>query len=179
MKLLDRYRKRVRYIQMSQAAFLVIGLQGSGKTAVARKIAEKFSAVLLRSDVLRRELFPVRTYSREESIRVYEEMLFRGKDTLQKGKSVVWDAKFGKESERRPFLELVESVGAEYRIIMVICDEKILEKRINARTGDESEAAFEIYLRSKSSFEPPRERNIVFDNSGPVENIDRFVETLK
>lgn len=85
---------------MNQKLFLVIGLQGAGKTEVAKKIAGRFGAILLRSDVLRKELFTKSLYTKEESKIVYEEMFRRAKETLQDGKSVVLDATFKKEERK-------------------------------------------------------------------------------
>ena len=163
---------------MNQRLFLVMGLQGSGKTEVAGKIAEKFDAVLLRSDVLRKELFKKSHYTKEESKRVYEEMFHRAQTALKNGKSVVLDATFKKEEERKFAKIMANEFWVKYEIINVVCDEKILEKRINERTGDASEATFEIYLKSKSGFEPVEGEHLVFDNSGPMGNINKFVNSL-
>jgi predicted kinase len=62
--------------------FVVCGLQGTGKTAVSRLISWKTGAVLLRTDVIRRELFEKPTYSEEEKNRVYEEMFARDQELM-------------------------------------------------------------------------------------------------
>ncbi|MBV7337173.1 AAA family ATPase [Chloroflexi bacterium TSY] len=74
--------------------FIMCGLPGSGKTTVARKIAGRVNGVLFTADVVRREMFDVRTYSEEERQAVYEELLRRSAPLLAKGISVVLDATY-------------------------------------------------------------------------------------
>ena len=51
---------------------IVCGLQGTGKTTVAKKIAEKINAVILRSDVLRMEILKDPKYTEEEKQKIYD-----------------------------------------------------------------------------------------------------------
>jgi len=157
---------------------VVIGLQGTGKTTVAKKVTEMFNAVLLRTDVIRRELFKERQYTLEETKRVYGEMFERARKSLQEGKTVVLDAMFVKEQERTQARNIADGVGAQFQVVEVVCSEDVIKERIEARSGDASEATFEIYLKFKNLFEPVLEEHITIDNSGSLEDIDTQLNKL-
>lgn len=56
---------------------LVMGLPGSGKSYLARRLAELIGATYISSDRVRRDLFPAARYTAEEKAGVYEEMQTR------------------------------------------------------------------------------------------------------
>ena len=156
----------------SPKLIIVIGLQGTGKTTVSKKVVEIFDAVLLRTDVIRRELFKERHYTVEETKRVYSEMFERAEESLRERKTVVLDAMFAKRDERIQAKKVADKIGVQFQIVEVVCSEDVIEKRIKARSGDASEATFEIYLKFKNLFELVLEEHITVDNSGSLKDID-------
>ncbi|MFC6734896.1 AAA family ATPase, partial [Halolamina salina] len=80
---------------------LVCGLPGTGKSTVAERIAELLPARMLRTDVVRKELFPEPTYEAEESAAVYDELFDRARDRLDAGEHVVLDATFRRRRLRQ------------------------------------------------------------------------------
>jgi len=163
---------------MSSDVLLVIttGLQGTGKSTVAKKIAGILGAHLLRTDVIRRELFHERQYTQEETERVYAEMFERARKLLQRGNSVVLDAMFVKEYERVPAREIAERLGIRFQIVEIICEEEVVKQRIKERSGDASEATFEHYLMFKDLMDPVRGEHITIDNSGILDDLDAQLE---
>ncbi len=157
---------------------IVTGLQGTGKTTVAKRIAEKFNASILRTDVIRKELFEKRQYTPEETRRVYDEMCERARKLLQGNTSIVLDAMFSKEQERIQARNVADGVGAQFQIVEVVCSEDVIKERIDARTGDASEATYEIYLKFKNLFEPVLDEHIILDNSGSLNDIDNQISVL-
>lgn len=57
----------------------VCGLPGSGKSYFAARLAERLDAVYLSSDRVRREMFTRRTYSDDEKMDVYRELIHRAR----------------------------------------------------------------------------------------------------
>jgi predicted kinase len=158
---------------------VICGLQGTGKTTVARRIIEKMQAVLLRTDVIRKELKNFQ-YTEEAKQLVYEEMFSRAKTLLQEGKNVVLDATFIRQKNRDQAQQLASEVNADFQIILVVSSDEAVKQRIKERVGDESEAGFEQYLNSKGAFETIIGKHITIDNSGLIEEtnqqLDRYFQ---
>ncbi|MFA7254260.1 MAG: AAA family ATPase [Patescibacteria group bacterium] len=145
---------------------IVCGLQGTGKTTVAKKIADRTNSVLLRSDIIRKEMFEHPTYSEEEKQDVYTEMTDRARTLLSDGLNVVLDATFNTGLNRDQAEQIAIDLNIPCKIIKVECDEDVIEKRISERIGDASNANFNHYLQYKQNFEEFVEPPLVIDNSG-------------
>jgi predicted kinase len=147
---------------------IVCGLPGSGKTIVAKKIAENIGGVLLRTDAIRKEIYKDPKYTEDEINSVYDEMFKRAEDLATQNKDVILEAVFYSSKHREKVKQIAGRVNTGFKIIKVNCDESILEDRINARSGDESDADFKIYLAYKKKFEPIDGDYSEIDNSGPI-----------
>lgn len=156
---------------------IVCGLQGVGKTTVARRIAERVHATLLRTDVIRKEL-QISQYSEEEKQKVYNEMFSKAKKLLQGNKNVVLDATFIRQKNREQAQQIAEQTSVNFQIVHVVSSEKTVKRRLEERVGDESEAGFQQYSNSKNSFEPIIGMHIAIDNSGAreetFEQLDKY-----
>ena len=144
---------------------VICGLQGTGKTTVARLIAEQQEAVLLRTDVVRKELFDEPKYTIGEMQQVYEEMFARAcQEVLDK--NVVLDATFSKQVNRQRARDIARDVGATFQIIEVTSESEVINERLEARNQDASEADWNVYQNTIDDFEPIQEPGITIDNSG-------------
>jgi len=159
---------------MKPTLTLVIGLPGVGKSTVAKILAEQNGAVVINSDVIRREMFPgERSYSPEETWQVIKEQRRRVQELLQRGKSVILDALLTKRRAREESRKLANRLSVGLRIICVNADENVVESRMEERKkkGDVSEADFSYYLDRKKHFEPETGGCIVVDNSGTLKDL--------
>jgi predicted kinase len=131
---------------------IVFGLPGSGKSYFASQLANSINARYVNSDQLRKKMFESRTYSEEEKLSVYEEMLSIVKGLLAEYKNVVLDATFYKDEVRTKFLK--ELTGkAEIFFIEVWADESLIKERLKQKRPD-SEADFATYEKVKKQWEP-------------------------
>lgn len=169
-----------RYLALAQdiahppAPQLVIthGLSGSGKTwASGRWLQAEASgrAIRLRSDVERKRLHGVsplaasgsglneglyRPQAHEET---YASLRARARMLLQDGWSVVVDAAFLREAERRSFAELAEAEGCPFHILACEAPVDELRRRIGARQAagkDASEATLAVLEQQLGWLEP-------------------------
>jgi aminoglycoside phosphotransferase family enzyme/predicted kinase len=135
------------------------GLSGSGKTTLALKLAPEIGrtpgAVVVRSDVERKRLsgiglnerMPVGSYTPDFSARVYATLLERAERILRTGHSVVLDAVFAREDERRAAEALAARVGVPFEGIWLDVPKDVAQARVAARKGDASDATPEVVER--------------------------------
>lgn len=138
------------------------GRSGTGKSVLARSIAGRIApppgAVLLRSDVIRKELagvdvltrLPAAAYTRESSDRVYGEMFERARNVLAQGHSAILDAAFLTEAERTTAAAIARTAGIEFRGVFLIAAPAVRARRIGSRSADASDATEAIALSQEA-----------------------------
>jgi uncharacterized protein len=149
---------------------LMSGLSGSGKTWLARQLAERLSAVHIRSDVERKrraglsELAPSHSrlgedlYSAEVSAIVYDDLARAADDVLSGGICTVVDATFLQRAQRARFAKLAASHGAPLHLILCEAPDPVLRARIRERSRlrrDPSEADLGVLAWQSARAEPP------------------------
>lgn len=154
---------------------VVCGLPGVGKSTVARRVAERVDAEVLRSDVVRKELFDDPEYTSEETAAVYDELLARAGTRLAEGDRVVLDATFRTREHRRAARDLADRLDCGFRVVHVDCEESVVERRIAQRDGV-SDADFEVHKQLRATFEPIEMVHTVVDNSGSEAETRRQVD---
>lgn len=152
---------------------VVCGLPGVGKTTVARRIAERADATILRTDAVRKELFSDPDYTDEENAAVYAELLSRAADVLREDGTIVLDATFAESSNREDARAVAEELDVPFELVKVECASDVVEERIQQRDGL-SDADFEIHCLFREEFDPIEIDHETVDNSGPeTETLDQ------
>lgn len=151
------------------ALVLMCGLSGSGKTSLARPLAQRLSALHLRSDIERKRragLAPSAQsgsglaqglYSREMSARVYDDLARAAADGLAGGYTVIVDATFLSRDQRARFAELGAASGATTHFVCCQAPLRELRARILARSrsgSDASEADLSVLEWQRERMEP-------------------------
>ncbi|MFB6234491.1 MAG: AAA family ATPase [Halopenitus sp.] len=158
---------------------VVCGLPGVGKTTVANRVARLVDGDVLRTDAVRKDLFPEPKYTEAESRAVYRELLARAATRLADEESVVLDATFKRRRTRRNAQGLARAAGVPFRTIKVECDESVVERRIANRDGL-SDADFEIHRKFRREFDRIEVQHGVVDNSrSEAATLEQVDEILK
>lgn len=157
---LDWFRASISYLKVAPPALVAIGgLSGTGKSTVAASLAPDLGAapgaIHVRSDVERKvlagvaetERLPVERYSREQSFAVYAACLARAEKALAAGHSVIFDAVFAHEAERRAAAELARRTRANFAGVWLEAPAGVLTSRVADRRGDASDATTEVVAR--------------------------------
>jgi predicted kinase len=150
---------------------IVFGLPGSGKSYFANPLAEMMNAEYINSDQVRKEVICQKSYSEEEKLSVYEEMLARMTTAVTQNKNVVLDATFYKHDIRKKFIEGIEQ-DENIWFIEVIADECLIRQRLQT-TRTDSDADFEVYIKVKQQWEPFDEPHLVLHSTN--NNINRML----
>ncbi|WBL76529.1 AAA family ATPase [Bradyrhizobium xenonodulans] len=132
------------------------GLSGTGKSVLSRALAPTVvpqpGAIVLRSDVIRKQLFqvghterlPPSTYRPEVTAQVYEVLMQRARQVLAQGHSVIVDAVFASESERDDLAALALACGVPLNGLFLVADLATRQARIGSRHSDASDATQEV-----------------------------------
>ncbi len=166
------------------------GRSGTGKSVLARAIAGVIQpapgAVLLRSDVIRKEIFgvgplvklPESAYAPGTSERVYDAMLDRARAMLAQGFSALVDAAFLKEDERNQLRPLAASCGVDFFGIFLVAETAVRLARIGARRNDASDATQDVALFQDSIDTGVVDWTLVDASGTPEETLERSVRCL-
>ncbi len=154
------------------ALVVLVGLPGSGKSRVAEELRARTGAVVLESDDLRRLLFPRRTYSAEESRRLFAAIHQATDQLLSKGVSVVSDATNLEERERMPLYEMAGRRRARLVLVHVTAPGSVIRRRLVRRDAagiSRSEADVRVYERMRSRFEEVQQEHHLVDTSRDIQ----------
>ena len=135
------------------------GLSGTGKSTLAGALAPYLGAapgaLWLRSDVERKVMFNVgieqrlseTSYKREVSQRIYEMLNEKAKTALAAGQSVIIDAVFSKEFERRAASRIAKEIDVPFTGLWLSAPAERMIERVELRTGDASDADAAVVKR--------------------------------
>jgi predicted kinase len=164
---------------------LVCGLPATGKSVVSRNIAKKLKAVVLNTDIIRKQLFKRPIYSSEEKRLVYKVMFLVAEYLLRSDRNVVLDGTYYKRSLRGQIYDISKRTGAKLAVIECRAPEENIKRRTGRRTkrkNQASDADYEIYKKIKTEFEPIRRKHLALDTSksrqNTLEEMLRYLETF-
>ena len=168
--------------------FLVCGLMGSGKSALARGLGEHWAIPAYNSDALRKEMaaeaaapaeatrgadFGAGIYTAAWTARTYEALFERARDALAAGSSVILDASFSNQAHRAAAVALADRHGADWLLVECVLPEPLLRERLErraARRESISDGRVALLPAQQAAYEPftdiPPERHIVVDTRG-------------
>ncbi|MFB6266636.1 MAG: AAA family ATPase [Halodesulfurarchaeum sp.] len=156
---------------------IVCGLPGVGKTTVAARLADRLGGTHIRTDVVRKELFPDPAYSSEETRAVYAEVLSRAKKAIRAGDVAILDGTYKRHSRRVRAVRAASELDVPLAVVRVVADPDRVQDRIRRRTDDESDADVEIYEQFKEEWEPIRGEYITIDNSRDLDSLTRQLDS--
>jgi aminoglycoside phosphotransferase family enzyme/predicted kinase len=143
---------------------VVTGLPGTGKSTLARGLAERAGFTVIRSDVVRKELAgqpaaapaPINggIYSPEWTERTYAECLRRAEALLFEGRRLIVDANFLTEDRRREFLDAAGRWAVPALMLVCEADPAAVRRRLDNRVGDASDATWAVYQDVAEHWEP-------------------------
>lgn len=129
------------------------GLSGSGKSTIARQLAEAQGFIQLRSDVERKRLAGLDSgdssrsgtgeglYSADRTSMTYQYLGDLAKTVLESGYSVIADATFLMREYRDHFRRLADTLDAPFLILEYEAKIQELERRITSRVASQSDAS--------------------------------------
>jgi len=151
--------------ELSSGVLLITcGLPGTWKTETSQEIAKIKGYPVLRTDLIRLEIFKnedvfdekvASNMSKREL--VYDELFRRAGDLVQESKDVILDATFVTQELRRRAAGIAAKHGKAFIILQTHCSEEASIARILKRTKENYESnalTRQAYLNNKKRFEP-------------------------
>lgn len=169
-------------------ALVVCGGAASGKSHLARHLAEVAGIVHLSSDVERKALLglapttraPDSAYSAEMSRRTYSELGRRARAEVSEGRPVIVDATFRYRRDRKAFVAALG--GQDVVFVECLAPAAVRAERAAARRDDASDADEALARIQQEEFEPldevPATRHLALRTDRPVEEVADDVEAL-
>jgi len=139
------------------------GLSGSGKTTLAARLAPGLGlapgAVIVRSDVVRKQLFNVlpevrlgpEGYTSIVNRKVYDAVVTRCRTVLATGYSAIADGTFASADDRAAIEQVAKGAGVPFSGVWLQAPPELLRSRVSARTNDASDATASVVDRQLAS----------------------------
>jgi aminoglycoside phosphotransferase family enzyme/predicted kinase len=165
------YKMALDCTKLGQGSLIMMsGVSGSGKSFVAKKIARQSNAIHIRSDAVRKHLAGVSLsekggedlYTPEMTQKTYGKLLELGVLLASAGYSVILDAKYDRQSLRKPVIAAAQKHHLPLQILHCTAPESILRDRLNSRTGDISDATANLLTSQLANAESFTEEEKVF-----------------
>ncbi|HEY5975223.1 MAG TPA: AAA family ATPase [Geobacteraceae bacterium] len=184
--------------QLSPTLFITCGHVGSGKSTVAAQLGSDLALPLFSSDLVRKRLAGIPPTSRQldqpgrglydndHTIRTYQELLALAERELAGGRSVIVDATFRRQHDRREFATMAARHGAACIILHTVCPEELLLTRLTTRQTDPasiSDGRVELLPLHRQEFIAPTTaegRLLTIDTSAtPFAIVDDILQRLE
>jgi aminoglycoside phosphotransferase family enzyme/predicted kinase len=147
---------------------VISGLPGTGKSSVAKKLAQELGAKVLSTDEMRKRVLRELGYTERKKKQVYEEMFRIARDLLDKEEDVVLDGTFFRKEWRDRAFDTAKKDNTCIFFIETVCAEDLVKRRIESRykSGEDySEADYRVYKIIESKFEPMEREHFEIDTS--------------
>lgn len=155
---------------------IMAGLPGTGKSTLARAMAQAGGGIVLDKDVIRSVLFPADyvEYSNEQDDFCQTVMLETAEYLIERhpGLRIFVDGRtFSRKYQIDGVIEAARRLNAECRIIECVCAEETARRRLDASrlSHPARNRSFELYRSLRAQCEPIAVPKLVVDTDAPLE----------
>lgn len=164
----------LRYALLGSKPVVLVfmGRVGTGKSTLAKQIAEKLNLAYFSSDCIRKEMAGVpltkrvsssereKLYSAEMSEKTYDKIRKKAVQKIEEGESVILDATFSHKAGRQKLVTQLEGTNGDYCFVEIQASNKVIKDRLMARQAQEdviSDARLEDFEMLNEKYNPPCE----------------------
>lgn len=164
-------------------AIWITGLPASGKSTVVAALKPKLELLgltveVLESDVVRRVITPVPTYSQEERDLFYRVLAFMGQRLVAHGVTVIFDA----TASKRAYRDFARSLISKFLEVAVECPLQICMERDRKGTYEKGHTGRSTTVPGlQAPYEAPLKPDLKIDTTttSPNDAADRIVALVK
>lgn len=151
------------------ALILLSGLPGTGKTTFALALGGKLAFEHVESDAIRRGLAATPTYTSAESAAVFAKAESLARAALDSGRNALIDATNLSRRDRKRFLQLARSLGANLVAVRLTAPEATVRERLATPRAGFSQADTGIYDLMRDRGQAFAEPVVVVDTRYPLD----------
>jgi hypothetical protein len=156
------------------ALILLCGLPGTGKSYLASAIASRHDVLVVRSDEVRKILYPRPRYSASENGFVYLTCYALLEALLRDRHAIVFDATNLLRDGRKRAQQLAEAAGAPFLTLLTTAPDDVVAARLASRAAGNvetfsSDADWAVHQKLATTAEPLNEPGLVVDTSHSIE----------
>jgi predicted kinase len=156
------------------------GLPGSGKSALAERLARTLPAVILNKDTVRAAVFPPpeTEYTSAQDDFVLTLMYQAAGWLLQKGRTVIIDGRtFTRRQQRVELQNAAALYGVELRIIYCYAPDEVVQARLAKDVAVDEHPAkdrnYDLYLRRKAEMDPIEIPHLVLNTDADLDKLEQ------
>ena len=155
---------------------VVFGLPGSGKTFFSMHLKKELNACHLNTDIVREEMNRKGMYDEKSKQEVYQRMILKAKEELDKGSDVILDGTFHKQARRQQVTGIAEKTGKNIFFIEIKASEESIIRRLEGNR-EYSEADFEVFEKIKKEFDSFKDDHLILWSDS--ETLDKMLIKAK
>jgi len=151
----------------------IIGLPGTGKSTIAKKISNQTGFPIISTEEVRADIYSEdkveadKDFSKKELKITYEEVLKIAKENLELNKSIIVEGVYRNRKQRKAIINLAKEYSYGIIGFYITAEEKEILKRLEKRKkkGTRSPAGVEAYFKIKKEFAKPLKSYLTINNS--------------
>jgi adenylylsulfate kinase len=153
---------------------MMAGLPGTGKSTLARALAERLGGMVLDKDLIRAGVFPPKLieYSTKQDDHVMQFMLDEAEYVLrvQPARIIFLDGRpFSKKYQVDAVVEFAKSIGTPWRVVECVCPEDVALRRLKEDLDHIAKnRGPALYQKVKASFQRIRRRKLVVQTTSKL-----------
>ena len=139
--------------------------------------------MILESDILRKILFPLPSYTPHESSRLFKAIHSLIKRLLEKGIPLILDATNLSERYREHLYSIVDRLGVKLILVRVEAPPEVVRERLKTRqkvSGGKSDADWKVYQKMMTSVQRIWRKHFAVDTSKDIAPVlDKIVREVR